>query len=378
MMGGRTWDEWIEEYSESHQHPVNKLMHTFGIPMIAISLLLIPVSFFVAGMWRFALGLFVLGWILQFIGHYFEGKPPEFMKDYRFLFVGLRTEPYSFASVAIDGANGMLTHLGNAPAVASTPYICADATGRFLLAAYNPEAGTRRTGWISVSAIGPHGHLQPPHQVIRTPPKTHAILRDPSNRFVFASSCDGDMMVRYAFDAATGLLNPDALPPVLVQPKSGPRHFVFHPNYRFMYLLNEYDGSLYSFSYDARNGALSEIQVSSAVPPDWDKEKIARAADLHFTPDGKWLYASVRASLSIAVFRVEGVTGLLTPAGHFPAAKEPRGFNIDPFGRYLIAAGLHTNTLTVNKIDAETGALMKLADYPTGDGPNWIEFVRLQ
>jgi hypothetical protein len=65
-------------------------MHTFGIPMIALSLLLIPLSFFVAGMWRIALGLFVIGWILQFIGHYFEGKPPEFMKDYRFLFVGLR------------------------------------------------------------------------------------------------------------------------------------------------------------------------------------------------------------------------------------------------------------------------------------------------
>ena len=90
MMGGRTWDEWIDEYSESHQNPVNRWMHTFGIPMIAISILLVPVSLFVAGAWRVALALFVFGWILQFIGHYFEGKPPEFMKDYRFLFVGLR------------------------------------------------------------------------------------------------------------------------------------------------------------------------------------------------------------------------------------------------------------------------------------------------
>ncbi|MGZ5152699.1 MAG: lactonase family protein [Burkholderiales bacterium] len=306
-----------------------------------------------------------------------KAMPMAVSPDRRFLFLGMRTEPYSFASFAIDGATGMLTHLGDAPAVDSTPYICTDATGRFLLAAYNPEARTRRTGWISVSAIGPHGHLHAPHQVIRTPPKTHAILRDPSNRFVFASSCDGDVMVRYAFDAATGVLNPDGLPPVLVRPQSGPRHFVFHPNNRFMYLLNEYDGSLYAFGYDARNGALSEIQVSSVVPPDFDKERVARAADLHFTPDGKWLYASVRTSLTIAVFRVEGMTGLLTPAGHFPAAKEPRGFNIDPFGRYLIAAGLHTNSLTAYKIDSESGALTKLADYPTAEGPNWIEFARL-
>ena len=90
MMGGRTWNEWIDEYSESHQDPINKLTHIFGIPMIALSLLLIPVSFIEDGMWLKVLVLFVLGWILQFIGHYFEGKPPEFMKDYRFLFVGLR------------------------------------------------------------------------------------------------------------------------------------------------------------------------------------------------------------------------------------------------------------------------------------------------
>lgn len=90
MMGGKSWDEWIEEYAESHQHPLNRLTHAFGIPMIAVSLLLIPPSFFIGGAWRIALGLFVVGWILQFIGHAFEGKPPEFFKDYRFLFVGLR------------------------------------------------------------------------------------------------------------------------------------------------------------------------------------------------------------------------------------------------------------------------------------------------
>lgn len=90
MMGGRSWDEWIAEYSESHQHPVNRITHTFGIPMIVLSIVLILPSLFVPYLWMVALGLFVIGWILQFIGHYFEGKPPEFMKDYRFLFVGFR------------------------------------------------------------------------------------------------------------------------------------------------------------------------------------------------------------------------------------------------------------------------------------------------
>lgn len=90
MMGGRSWDDWIEEYSHSHEHPINRLTHSFGIPMIGLSILMIPFCFFVSNLWMVALGLFLVGWILQFIGHYFEGKPPEFMKDYRFLFVGMR------------------------------------------------------------------------------------------------------------------------------------------------------------------------------------------------------------------------------------------------------------------------------------------------
>ena len=90
MLGNKTSEEWVEEYSHGHQHPVNRWMHTFGIPMIAISILLVPVCFFVTGLWKIALALFIVGWILQFVGHYFEGKPPEFFKDWRFLFVGLR------------------------------------------------------------------------------------------------------------------------------------------------------------------------------------------------------------------------------------------------------------------------------------------------
>ena len=73
MFAGKPWNEWIRQYGTSHQHPVNRLCHTFGIPLIAASL-----------------PLFVVGWALQFIGHAFEGKPPEFFHDWRFLFVGLR------------------------------------------------------------------------------------------------------------------------------------------------------------------------------------------------------------------------------------------------------------------------------------------------
>ena len=90
MLGGKPWDQWIDEYGESHQHPVNRLCHTLGIPMIALSLPLAIIAFFVDGMWPIPLALFVVGWIVQFVGHAVEGKPPEFFKDWRFMLVGLR------------------------------------------------------------------------------------------------------------------------------------------------------------------------------------------------------------------------------------------------------------------------------------------------
>ena len=87
---GRTSDEWIEQYGHSHTHPINRMLHTVGIPMIALSIPLFVVAFFVTGFWKVPAILFTVGWIFQFVGHAFEGKPPEFFKDPRFLFVGLR------------------------------------------------------------------------------------------------------------------------------------------------------------------------------------------------------------------------------------------------------------------------------------------------
>jgi uncharacterized membrane protein YGL010W len=90
MLGGRTSEQWIARYSTSHQHPVNRLCHTLGIPTILLSVAVFVAGFFSHRLWWLALALFGFGWILQFIGHAFEGKPPEFFHDWRFLFVGVR------------------------------------------------------------------------------------------------------------------------------------------------------------------------------------------------------------------------------------------------------------------------------------------------
>jgi len=90
MLEGKSWEEWITQYAESHQHPINRFCHTLGIPLIAGSLPLFILLLFKPNLWLLPVGMFVLGWILQFVGHGFEGKPPEFFKNWRFLFVGLR------------------------------------------------------------------------------------------------------------------------------------------------------------------------------------------------------------------------------------------------------------------------------------------------
>jgi len=89
-MGGRSWEEWIAAYGRSHQHPINRLCHTFGIPLIALSVPLLIAGLVVHILLLPALVLFVVGWIFQFVGHAVEGKPPEFLHDWRFLLVGLR------------------------------------------------------------------------------------------------------------------------------------------------------------------------------------------------------------------------------------------------------------------------------------------------
>ena len=90
MLGGRTSEQWIAQYSASHQNRVNRACHTFGIPTILLSVAILVAAIFVHKLWLYGVAIFLAGWILQFVGHAFEGKPPEFFHDWRFLFVGVR------------------------------------------------------------------------------------------------------------------------------------------------------------------------------------------------------------------------------------------------------------------------------------------------
>jgi 6-phosphogluconolactonase len=295
--------------------------------------------------------------------------PMAVSPDRKVLYVGTRGEPLTVSSFAIDPATGRLIHLANAALPDSMAYVATDRSGRFLLSA--SYGGNK----VAVSPIDAKGVVQPAHQIVDTAPNAHAILADPANRFVLATSLGGDIVNQYRFDAASGKLAPNDPPAARVKEKAGPRHFVFHPNGKLVYLLNELDGSVAAFDYDPEKGQLTDRQTVSALPSGFDGKPWA--ADLHMTPDGKFLYASERTSSTLAAFKVDPANGNLSLIAHYPTEKQPRGFAIDASGRHLLAVGQLSHALSAYQIDFETGRLTKLKEYPMGKNPNWIETVTL-
>jgi 6-phosphogluconolactonase len=296
--------------------------------------------------------------------------PMAVSPDKKRLYVGLRNEPFSAVTFAIDRKTGKLTLAGTGPLADSMAYVATDRSGKFLLAASYP--GHK----ITVSPIGANGVVGATQQVMPTQPNAHCIMTDPSNRFVLHTSLGGDVVYQEKFDAKTGKLTPNDPPTVSVKAKAGPRHLTFSPNKKFVYLLNELDASIYVLPWDAKTGTLQkEAQVTTALPKGFEGKPWA--ADIHLTPNGKFLYASERTTSTLAAFSVDPKTGTLTAIDSFATEKQPRAFNIDPTGRYLLAVGELSNGLSISSIDKATGKLAKLKDYPVGKKPNWVEIVRI-
>ena len=289
--------------------------------------------------------------------------------DKRFLFVVLRNEPWSVRSFAIDRASGRLDYLGFGPIADNTCYISTDKTGRFLLSA------SYQGNKLAVNPIGSDGIVQPPQQIIDTEPKSHSILVDAANRYALSACLGGDGFYQWRFNAETGRLTPNDPPFVSVAKHSGPRHFVFHPNGRLVYLLNEHAVTMVVYDYDPGKGLLSERQVVNALTPT-PGDKIW-ATDIHITPNGRFLYAAERGSSTLAMLKVDPEDHTLSLTGHIVTEKQPRGFAIDPTGRFLYCTGQLSTRMSSYGIDGDSGKLTKLNDYPVGKNPNWIEIVSL-
>jgi 6-phosphogluconolactonase len=309
--------------------------------------------------------------------------------DHRFLYASVRSEPFSVISYSIDSETGKLTHLSKESLPDNMVYISVDKTGRFLLSA------SYTGGKIAVNPIELNGIVQAePIQVIPTGPNPHSILVDRSNRFVYVPHLGNDQIKQFLFNESTGDLTPNDPGAVYTKDGSGPRHFVFSPNNKFVYVSNELDGMVYSYEMNNKTGSLTEIQRISVFPPSnmnlesatsigrnymQDIAKVedntVKVADIHITPDGKWLYVSERATNTITAFSVDDNTGNLDYIGSYDTEKTPRGFNIDPNGNFVIVAGQKSDHVSIHAINSETGELKLLDRYESGKEPNWIEIV---
>lgn len=290
--------------------------------------------------------------------------------DRSLLFAAVRIEPYAAVSFRIDPATGHLSPLGAGPLAASMAYISTDRTGRFLFGA--SYGGSR----ISVNEIDRDDIIGPPEQVEATGPNAHAILPDPSNRVVLSTSLGGDCLERWAFDVRSGGLRRKEPASFGIPSGSGPRHLVFSPDARFVYVLGELDATVHVIQWHLPSATPETlIQSIRALPADFAGKPWA--ADIHLTPDGRFLYASERTGSTLAAFRVNAATGRLTLVDTYPTETQPRGFAIDPSGRYLLAVGQLSNRMTSYVIDPASGALAPVATLAVGQNPNWVEIIRL-
>ncbi len=316
--------------------------------------------------------------------------PMAVSPDKRFLYAASRSKPFSVHAYTIDRGTGALSALGSSPLAESFPYISVDRTGRYLFGASYGAA------LVSVNAVGTDGRVAAePLQVIPVGRNAHSIRVDETNRFAFVPTLGSDQIFQFTFDAKTGRLASNTPAIYLMKAGTGPRHFITSADNKFVYVLSELMATVTTFSLDARTGLLTEVSSATGLPPDSklvpgaprgavgapggppprNTDNDIWAADIHMTPNGRFLYITERTSNTLAAFNVDGATGKLTYIASTPTERQPRGFAIDPKGRFLVASGEKSDTISVYAIDAASGALKLLNKYPTGKGSNWVEIV---
>ncbi len=287
--------------------------------------------------------------------------------DKRFLYAQLRSEPFPVSAFAIGQLDGRLTVNGTTPLSAAMAYVNVDRTGRWLFGA---SYVSNKLEIHKIDAL--YVVEDNPSQIVETPPKAHCVIIDSGNKFVYLPVLGGDEVLQFTFDAKTGKVAPNDPPAVKTKQGAGPRHLTFHPNHKYAYLHCETAGTMTALSIDKDKGTLSEIQTV----PLGDFKENAAASDIHVTPNGQFVYGAVRSTSTLHGFKIDPDKGTLTEIGKWPTEKEPRGFNIDPRGKFLLAVGMQSASMTSYAIGAD-GALKQLKQYPMGTQPNWIEIVDL-
>ena len=272
--------------------------------------------------------------------------------------------------------DGTLTPLNSRSSGGNGPcYVSVDKTGKWV------AVGNYGGGSFEILPVQPDGSLGEAstimvHQGTSVNPQrqekahVHMTMFGPNNDYLFVPDLGIDKVMVYKFDAKTGKISNAT--PAIADPGHGPRHLAFNPDGKYAYLMEELSGTVAVFSY--KNGKLTAIQNISSHPAGY-KGAIG-SADIHVSPDGKFLYCSNRGeSNTIAIFSIEH-NGQIKPVGYESTlGKAPRNFNLDPSGNFILVANQNSDNIVIYKRDHKTGKLTPLAKQISVPNPVCIKWA---
>lgn len=262
-----------------------------------------------------------------------------------------------------DNKKEHLTFINQQPSGGNHPcYITIDKTGKWAIAA-NYTGGS-----LSVTPINPDGSLSTEKKVIQHDGKginterqekahVHQTILTDDNKHLLVADLGIDKLMVYDFDKTTGTAVSSSNSSISVSAGSGPRHISIHPSNKYVYLTEELSGTVGAFNFDNATGKLKLLQTISAVPEDY--KGILSGADIHVSPDGRFLYASNRGELNnLVIYKIDQSTGVLSVVGYQPTLGiKPRNFNFDPSGNFLLVANQDSDNISIFSVDHETGLL---------------------
>ncbi|MEM9280485.1 MAG: beta-propeller fold lactonase family protein [Verrucomicrobiota bacterium] len=312
----------------------------------------------------------------------YEGVGPfTFSPDSKWLHAMLRKQDgFEIANVELL-ADGGLKVFDAHPVKYRSGYLMVDATGGYIAGNHYSE------GKASLWRLKDGRYMGELVVELDLEPKAHSSIFSVDNRWLLVPATAPNKVFVNAFDATSGSLKPNDPPygegPSGEQDARHPRHLVFHPKLpNRAYTSNESkEPGVGVWDWDLEKGTIELIQNIVTRPDDIDDPM--STADLHFTPDGRYLYVSNRHTVrgappeqgrsAIVGFEVDPKDGRLSLIGHTTCENVPRSFCIDRSGRFLHTAGQRENRLGVYAIDPDSGHLEEVEQHEVGLGPIWVE-----
>lgn len=281
----------------------------------------------------------------------------------------------------INQQSGKLTLVNQVASGGSGPcHVAVDKTGQCVLAA------NYGSGSVAAFKVGPDGKLVGPGFQVQhhgssinaqrqEGPHAHFITTDPASRFVLACDLGLDQVLVYRLDPRKDALKPNDPPAAPVPPGAGPRHLAFHPDDRWVYVINELNSTVSTFEYAPRDGTLTPLSNISTLPPGFQGQNSCAEIAMH--PSGKFLYGSNRGDDSIALFAIDAKTGKPVFVNRESTrGKTPRHFALDPTGRWLLAENQDSNDIFVFRVDRSTGRLEPVGDRIELGSPVCLVFAK--